>query len=59
MQAIFDKIWGQTKLTRTALALTFAVGAVVGYLQEIPMPDWYVGMLTLTVGGYFITRSAT
>ena len=58
MKDIFTTVWGKTKLTRTALALVFAVGSTVAMLNEVNVPEWYVGIASASILSYFVTRGS-
>lgn len=56
MKDIISTIYGNTKLTRSILAvgcLTFAGAAM---LQGIAVPTWFQTLATTAVLSYFVTR---
>lgn len=58
MGAIFSAIWGQTKLTRSILAVGSLAGALMLLLTDRTVPEWYIATLASSMTYYFASRQA-
>ena len=56
MKDIISTIWGNTKLTRTILAVGCLAFSGAAMLQEIDVPTWFQTLSTTAVLSYFVTR---
>ena len=56
MGNIIKTIWGNTKLTRTILAVGCLAFSGTAMLQGIDVPTWFQTLSTTAVLSYFVTR---
>ena len=58
MSEIFKAIWGNTKLTRSLLAVGSLAGALMLLLTDRVVPEWYIATLASAMTYYFASRQA-
>ena len=56
MKDIIATIWGNTKLTRTILAVGCLAFAGTAILRDIDVPTWFQTLSTTAILSYFVTR---